>query len=140
MTEAGSTSEVPVISTDFYPTMLAMAGLPAHPEQHVDGLNLVPLLRGAQVVDRALYWHYPHNGNQGSFPGSAIRCGDYKLIENFEAGTTELYDLRSDLGEEHDLAKNKAGITARLLEDLQRWREATGARYPTPNPNQHTDE
>ena len=71
-----------MVSTDFYPTILSMAGLPPKPEQHQDGRSLVPLLRGGATAEReAIYWHYPHYSNQGGFPGGAVRMGDWKLIE-----------------------------------------------------------
>jgi arylsulfatase A-like enzyme len=136
VTRAGSTSNTPVISTDFYPTMLEMAGLPAKPEQHVDGVSLVPLLRQTgSTVARAIYWHYPHYGNQGGSPGSAVRIGDWKLIEFFEDHRLELYNLKNDLGEQHNLAVEQGKRAAGLHEKLKAWRAAVGARMPSPNPN-----
>ena len=85
VTEEGSVCDVPVTSTDFYPTMLEIASAPLKLNQHVDGVSIVPLLKGEKSIDReAIYWHYPHYSNQGGRPGSAIRYGDYKLIEYFE--------------------------------------------------------
>jgi arylsulfatase A-like enzyme len=102
----GSTCDVPVISTDFYPTLLEMAGLPQKPMQTLDGVSLVPLLTGGDSLDRSnLFWHYPHYSNQGGFPGGAIRQGDWKLLERFEDGRVHLYDLSQDLGERNDLAQ-----------------------------------
>ena len=136
VTEPGSTCDVPVISTDFYPTMLEMAGLPLRPEQHVDGVSMVPLLRGGDHPDReALYWHYPHYGNQGGSPGAAIRVGDWKLIEFFEDGHVELYNLAEDAGEQHDLAGAEPAKAEELLVKLKAWQGAVGARFPSPNPN-----
>lgn len=90
----GTVCDVPVISTDFYPTILEMAGLPWREAQHVDGVSLVPLLMGrGRLPDRSLYWHYPHYGNQGGSPSAAIRDGDWKLIEFFEDGRVELYEI-----------------------------------------------
>jgi arylsulfatase A-like enzyme len=132
----GSRCDVPVISTDFYPTMLEMARLPAMPQQHVDGVSLVPLLKQSdRSRDRALYWHYPHYGNQGGSPSSAMRLGDWKLIEFFESNRLELYNLRNDLSERHDMARAHPQLAAQLREKLQAWRTAVGARLPTPNPN-----
>ncbi len=132
----GSTCGVPVISTDFYPTMLEMANLPPKPDQHVDGASLVPLLRQTGTISRpALYWHYPHYSNQGGRPGSAVRCGDWKLIEFFEDGRLELYDMQTDLGETRNLAGQYRAKTAELHRMLQDWRKSVGARLPTPNPN-----
>ncbi|MEN6333319.1 MAG: sulfatase, partial [Phycisphaerales bacterium] len=103
VTQAGSTCEEPVTSTDFYPTMLEMAGLPPKPEQHVDGRSVAPLLkRTGSQERRAFFWHYPHYGNQGGSPGGAVRVGDYKLIEFYEDSRVELYNLRDDLGEQND--------------------------------------
>ncbi|MFP6766086.1 MAG: sulfatase [Planctomycetaceae bacterium] len=100
----GSTSDVPVTGADFYPTLLAMTGQNPRPEQHIDGVNLVPLLTGGSVADRLLFWHYPHYGNQGGEPGAIVRSGDWKLIHYYEDGRDELYNLVSDPGEQSDLA------------------------------------
>src|SRR5262249_8424053 len=90
-----SDCDVPVITNGLCPTLLAMTGQPARPKQHVDGVSLVPLLKGAGKLDRAaLYWHYPHYGNQGGPPGGAVRAGDWKLLEFFEDDHVELYNLK----------------------------------------------
>jgi arylsulfatase A-like enzyme len=134
--QAGSTCSVPVTSPDFYPTMLEMAGLDLLPEQHCDGLSLVPLLRGGDSLDReGIFWHYPHYGNQGGTPGSSVRAGDYKLIEFFEDGRVELYNLREDAGEERDLAQAEPETTARLKGMLAAWRAEVEAKIPRPNPD-----
>jgi hypothetical protein len=70
------------------------------PEQHVDGVSLVPVFEGQTLEREALFFHYPHYGNQGGSPGSAVRMGDYKLIRFFEDGHEELYDLSADISEE----------------------------------------
>ena len=125
-----------MISTDFYPTMLEMAGLVRQPEQHMDGVSMVSLLKQTgSTAERALYWHYPHYGDQGGSPGSAIRVGDWKLIEFFEDRRLELYNLRNDLGEQHNLAGTESKKAAELYERLKTWRAAVGARVPSPNPN-----
>jgi len=134
--EAGSVCPTPVTSTDFYPTMLEMAGLDLMPEQHCDGESLVSLLKETGDVEReAIFWHYPHYGNQGGTPGSSVRCGDYKLIEFFEDGRVELYNLREDLSEERNLADAKPQITERLKTMLVAWREKVEAKIPEPNPD-----
>jgi len=132
----GSTSSEPVISTDFYPTILEMAGLPSRPEQHVDGLSLVPLLKGAKksLGRDALFWHYPHYSNQGGTPGGAIRMGDLKLIEFYDDDRCELYDLSRDIGEKDNLIEADPELTIQLRERLTEWRESVGAKMPTPNP------
>jgi arylsulfatase A-like enzyme len=132
---AGSECAVPVTSTDFYPTFLDAAGLPLRPEQHCDGASILPLLEGGDVLPRdAIFWHYPHYGNQGGTPGSSIRCGDYKLIEFFEDGDLRLYSLREDPGERHDLSAVEPDRAKVLHERLIAWREEIRALIPRPNP------
>jgi arylsulfatase A-like enzyme len=136
VTRPGSTCDVPVISTDFYPTILEMAGLPPKPEQHRDGLSLVPLLKESGTFpERALFWHYPHYSNQGGAPSGAVRAGDYKLIEFYEDSRIELYNLRDDIGEQHDLAAEMPAKAAELRKMLRDWRDDVGAAMPQPNPN-----
>jgi arylsulfatase A-like enzyme len=132
----GSQCSVPVTSTDFYPTILAMTGRPLEAEQHVDGRSLVPLLDGGAAIERdAIYWHYPHYGNQGGSPASAVRAGDWKLIEWFEdGGRLELFNLKEDIGEQKNLAETNAAKTKALHAKLQAWRNGVGARLPTVNP------
>ena len=135
-TRAGSTCEAPVISTDFYPTMLEMAGLPSMPDQHKDGVSMVGLLKGRGRQNReAIYWHYPHYGNQGGSPGGAVRMGDYKLIEFYEDGSVELYNLKDDIGEKNDLAARMPDKVKRLRAMLHKWRAEVDAKMPSPNPN-----
>ena len=132
----GSRCDCPVTDPDFYPTILDAAHLPPRPEQHVDGVSLLPLLRGGDKLDReAIYWHYPHYGNQGGTPGSSMRMGDYKLIEFFEDGRLELYNLRTDVGEEHNLAEQEPATVARMHGMLQNWRHDLGAKIPELNPD-----
>lgn len=136
VTDAGTTCDTPVISTDFYPTMLEMAGLPAKPAQCVDGASIVPLLKGATSIAREdLFWHYPHYGNQGGTPGAAVREGDWKFIEYFDGKTAELFNLADDLGEQKNLAADMPEKAAALQAKLDAWQAAVGARFPTPNPN-----
>jgi len=130
VTEAGSVSDVPVISTDFYPTILDMAGLPLRPEQHLDGVSLVPLLAGGTQLNReALYWHYPHYSNQGGFPGGAIRMGDWKLLERFEDGRVHLHDLALDVGERQDLAEQFPERVEMMRTRLHAWYQEVDAKF-----------
>jgi arylsulfatase A-like enzyme len=134
-TTAGRVCRVPVTSTDFYPTLLELAGLPKRPQQHVDGVSLVPLLKGATSLDRStLYWHYPHYHGSTWTPGAALRDGDFKLIEFYDPPAVELYDLASDLGEQSDLSQRQPDRTAALLDKLHTWQQAVGAKLPKPNP------
>ena len=129
----GSTCSEPVTSTDFYPTMLQMAGLTLKPEQHVDGVSLVPLLKGKSKLKRkAIYWHYPHYHGSGSKPSGAIRAGDYKLIEWYEDNSVELYNLKEDIGEKNDLSTKMPEKAAELQRLLHRWLKQTKADVPTP--------
>lgn len=134
--EPGSTSEEPVSSIDFFPTILELADLDSQPDDSVDGMSLMPLLRqDASTLDReALYWHYPHYHGSDAPPSGAIRQGDYKLIEFFADPRVELYDLQSDPGEEEDVAPQQPERAIRLQRKLARWRRAVDAQMPAPNP------
>jgi arylsulfatase A-like enzyme len=137
VTAPDSLCDVPVTSPDFYPTLLAAAGLSPRPEQHVDGVDLSPALTGREPsahADRPLFWHYPHYGNQGGTPGCSVRCGHWKLIEFFEDGRRELYHLREDLGETGDRAGDEKDTADRLADMLHRWLDAVEAKIPRPNP------
>ncbi len=126
---------VPVTSTDFYPTILELAGQPARPEQHMDGVSLLPLLKGNSELERdGIFWHYPHYGNQGGAPCGALRDGNWKLIEWYEDGKLELFNLATDPGEQHDLAAKHPEQVAELHKRLVAWRKATDARMSAPNP------
>ena len=131
----GSVCDVPAIGMDFYPTMLEMAGLPARPKEHLDGISLVPwLIEAARSPTReSLYWHYPHYHK--TKPYGAIRKGDWKLIEFFEEGKLELYDLKNDPSESNDLADSNPKKREELLADLRNWRKSVDAQMPTLNPN-----
>ncbi|WP_417392929.1 sulfatase [Gimesia sp.] len=129
-TAPGSVSDEPVITTDFYPTILDLAELPLKPKQHRDGVSLKPVLRGKESLKRdALYWHYPHYSNQGGIPGGAIRIGDWKLIERYEDGQVHLYHLKDDLGEKQDLAAKYPERVAAMREQLHRWYLETDAKF-----------
>ncbi len=132
----GSICRVPVTSVDFYPTILEMAGLEYDPANPVDGVSLVPLLKQTGVPKReAIYWHYPHFSNQGGMPGGAVRKGDWKLIEFYEDGSLELYNLKEDIGERNNLAGKRPEKAARLRRMLDDWRKAVKAVMPKPNPD-----
>jgi len=134
--KAGSVCEELVISTDFYPTMLEMAGVPLRPQQHMDGESMAPLLKGTGGQQRkAIYWHYPHYSNQGGKPGGAVRAGDFKLIEFYEDDHVELYNLQADLGEQYDLSAEMPDKAAELRQMLHQWRKEVGAVMPAPNPS-----
>ena len=104
------------------------------PEQHKDGISFVPLLEGKPFNGHeAIYWHFPHYSNHGNqSPGGAIRVGQYKLLEYFENGTVQLFDLDNDLGEQRDISKENPETTQKLLKMLQGWRQETDAKMPYP--------
>lgn len=134
-TKPGTISDVPVTSTNFYPTILDMAGLDPKPDQHMDGISMTNLLLGKEDKgeQQALFFHYPHYGNQGGTPGAAIRKGKYKLIEFFEDGRVELYDLTEDIGERNDLSNSLPEKKAELLNELHVWQQEVDARMPSKN-------
>ena len=130
----GSVCEAPIISVDYFPTMLEIAGLNTPAGHAVDGESLVPLLRPSGGLKRdAIYWHYPHYHPGGATPYSAIRQGDWKLIEFFEDNHLELYHLKDDIGETSDLAAKMPDKAAELRHKLHAWRKKIGAQLPTPN-------
>ena len=131
---AGSICSTPVVSVDFYPTILDLAKLPLKPEQHVDGVSIKPLLEGDFKFDRGpLYFHYPHYGGKGDTPAGAVRIKDYKLIEFYEDNHIELYNLKDDISESKDLSKKYPQIAADMLQSLQEWQNKCGAKMPTIN-------
>jgi len=134
VTKPGSTCNVPVISTDLYPTFLSLAGLPLRSEQHLDGLSLAPLLRGGTHLNRnCLYWHYPQY--QTLPPHGAVRSGDWKLIEHYEDGALELYNLADDPGEKTNRVAIYPERAGQLSQQLHKHLETLGAQMPTPNPD-----
>jgi len=126
----GKKCDVPVSGTDFYPTILDLAGLPLRPGQHKDGVSLVPLLKGDQIADRALIWHYPHYGNQGGDPSSIIRYGDWKLIHYYEDDRDELYNLKTDLSETIVVSVTNSDVVKELHARLFDYLKNVGARFP----------
>lgn len=126
-----STSEAIVTGTDYFPTLLEMLGLPGMPKQHVDGRSFVPALHQQDYDRGPIYWHFPHYSNHGyQSPNGAIRAGRYKLIEYFENHTVQLFDLASDVGEQHDLSSARPELAARLQQMLRNWRQDVDARMP----------
>lgn len=130
----GRQSDFPTSSIDALPTLVELCGLSDPPE--VDGTSLAEHLQGGAPPDRSsLYWHYPHYSNQARQPGGAIRRGRWKMIEFFETGRRELYDVAEDAGEVRNLAEESPQIVAELADQLQRWRKMVGASSMQPNPD-----
>jgi len=134
LNQQGGQSSVPVSGTDFYPTLLELAGAEPRPDQHADGMSLVPLLRGESLPERPLVWHYPHYGNQGGEPSSIIRRGDWKLIHYYEDGRNELYNLAEDISETTDISTVHPNRVAQLQLELFGFLDGVGARFPVPDP------
>jgi arylsulfatase A-like enzyme len=131
--KSSSVLHTPVTSPDFMPTLLAAAQAQPADGQLMDGVNLVPVLKGEDLPERPLFWHYPHYGNQGGAPGAAIRRGDWKLIEWQEDGRLELFNLANDLSETTDLAGREPERAAKLREELHAWQKQVGAVFPVKN-------
>ena len=128
-----STSNALVTGTDYYPTLLEMIGLPTLPNQHVDGVSFLPALQGKDHDRGAIYWHFPHYSNHGyQSPGGAIRLGKYKLLEYYENGSVQLFDLEKDISEQNDLSKAEPDVRSKLLKMLHDWRREVDAKMPYP--------
>ncbi|MEE2935084.1 MAG: sulfatase [Planctomycetota bacterium] len=130
VTQAGAVCDQPVVSTDFFPTILALAGLPTNPKLHADGVSLIPQLRGETADPRSLFWHYPHYHGSNWKPGAAIRRDRWKLIEFYETSKVELYDLANDPGESNDLSLTRPALRDELRKELKQWQQSLKAKMP----------
>lgn len=124
----------PVSSIDFFSTIIDLTGSDKV-KTTSDGVSLIPLLKAGKMKDRPLFWHYPHYSNQGVEPGSAVRLGNFKLIDNFEKERQELYDLEKDISESNDISLANPTKVKELYNILKEWRNITGAKMMDPNPN-----
>jgi arylsulfatase A len=129
---AGSTCDEPVISYDFFPTLLDVAGSGEAQPAGVEGVSLLPLLKGdgGFVRTEPLYWHYPHFHHDGGPMGSSIRAGEWKLIFPYETGTPLLFDLAADPSEQNNVAAGYPEKTAQLKARLFRQLKAVNAAMP----------
>ena len=138
----GTTCDSPVIGIDLYPTILEMTGAPKPAGKVLDGVSIVSLLKGAKDLNReALYWHFPaylegkaegaRDEHFRTRPCAAVRAGDWKLIEYFEDGALELYNLKDDLGEQKNLAETLPEKTKELHKLMLTWRKTLNAPVPT---------
>ena len=134
VTSPGSHCDTPIVSMDFFPTLLDLSGLPQRPNLHVDGTNIRPLLQGKPLPSRPLYWHYPHYHGSGWKPGAAILEEGWKLIKFYHYKKTELYHLDQDLSETTDLAASHPEKVRQLEDRLVKWQRRLQAKLPTPNP------
>ena len=131
--QPGSILGAPVTSPDFFPTLLEAAGAKPTPGQILDGVSLVPVLRGGAAPERAIFWQYPHYGNQGGAPAAAVRRGPWKLIHWFEDDRFELFNVVTDLAEATDLAAREPARVASLRSELAAWQRTVDAKFPTTN-------
>lgn len=132
--QPNSVTDVPVINTDWMPTLMQMVGL--GPLDRLDGRSIVPILTGtASAEPRNLFWHFPHYTNQGGRPAGAIRQGDWKLIEHHEDERIELFNLKADPGEREDLSNREMQRVRRMRMTLDEWRKSVGAQTNTVNSN-----
>lgn len=132
---AGTTSDLPVSTADFFPTIAKAINKNYQKDRSIDGKNIIQLLEKPKVYQkRPIFWHYPHYSNQGGKPGSAIRKGKYKLIYNYEDESIELYDIVNDISEKNNIAESNKKIANQLKHKLFRWLKKTAALIPNKNP------
>ncbi len=142
--DKAATIDTPITQLDLYPTLASISGAKIPENKVYDGQSLLPLLSGDNnLKERSLYWHFPiylqggnkdcQNGDKKfrTRPGSAIRKGDWKLIQYFENNDLELFNLASDPSERTNLAQKEKAKTIELLADLQAWQKKTKAPIPT---------
>ena len=136
VSQAGAVCSEPVMLMDLFPTLAAATGVKPAVQAPVDGVDLSPLLKNPQAHLKrdALFFHYPHY-YETTTPVSAVRAGDWKLLEYLEDNRVELYHLPDDLSEKTDLAKEQPQRAAELLKRLHAWRDEVSAAMPTPNPD-----
>lgn len=129
---AGLIFRDPVMTIDVFPTFAELAD--ARYEE-VDGVSLTQILRvpALNLRHRPLYWHYPHYHAGGDSPYSAVRSGDWRLIDFHDDTPDALYDLRSDIGETRNVISEHRDVAKRLRHDLNDWRQSLGAQMPTKN-------
>ncbi|RMD84323.1 MAG: DUF4976 domain-containing protein, partial [Lentisphaerae bacterium] len=129
-TPAGKVVDTPVVGTDLYPTFLDVAGLPLRPRDHVDGVSFRPLLEGRDFQrGKPIFWHSPcaRPTSTGDYNATAVRSGNYKLIEWYDKDLVELFDIAADPGETHNLVQEKPEVAKRLLAMVHRWRSEIDA-------------
>ncbi len=138
----GKSIDIPIISPDVYPTILGLADINGDPNynKEMDGVSFSEaLIKGDDVDRKAIFWHYPHYHLEGAKPYSAIRKGDWKLIEVFENKSIELYNLKEDIGETQNLFFEQSKKAEELMNDLNVWRNKVDAQLPEENPNYQED-
>jgi arylsulfatase A-like enzyme len=138
ITQPNTVTDAMIIGTDIYPTVLEMAGLNLHPENHKDGVSFVPVLKGEETnTERPLFWHSPSGRptSTGDLNSSAVRLGDFKLIDWYDNDRVELFNIKNDIGEKHDLSKEMPEKTAEMLKMVRDWRKSINAVLIDQNDN-----
>jgi arylsulfatase A-like enzyme len=140
--QAGSRSDEVIQSCDFYPTLLELLGVAPQPAQAFDGISIVPALRGQPLDREAIFTYFPHCPGVPEWlpPSVSVHCGDWKLIRIFHGGENgehrwKLFNLRDDLGEQHDLADKFPTRVRELDAKIEAFLIDTKAVVPLPNPN-----
>lgn len=133
VTTPGSVNSTPICSIDLFPTLAAAVG--AEVKHEIDGVDLMPALKGEALDRQSLFWHYPHYSNQGGIPGGAIREGDFKLVERYEDGRVHLYNLADDIGEQNDLATQHPERVVEMRDRLHAWYKTVDAKFLQPKNN-----
>ena len=135
---AGAVSDVPMQSVDLLPTICAAVGAASPADRPLDGVDLLPALRGGPAPpERPLFWHYPHWGNQGGFPGGAVVLGEWKWVERYGpdgVATGELYHLGVDPGELEECSARHPERARDMAARMARWRAEVDAKMPSANP------
>ena len=134
--EPGRISGEPIITVDYFPTILEIAGVEPPGDREIDGLSLVPLLEGQTSLDRqAIYWHFPHYHRYTNSPFSIVRSGEWKLLKWYDRETVELYNLKEDISEENNLVKSRPDKVKELNANLEAWLKSVEAKMPIDNPD-----
>ncbi len=136
----GKTSETYFSTIDYLPTFCELTGIKTLPD-NVDGQSMLSLILNPDKVinqQRPLFCHYPHFSNQLGRPAGSVRVGDFKLVENFENGNVELYNLKEDISESKDLSKKMKEKTREMHQLLDNWQKSVNAQMPVSNPDQKT--
>jgi arylsulfatase A-like enzyme len=134
ITEAGTTSDAVISGTDIYPTLLSLAGMELRPNDHLDGIDISDAIKGKQIKrEKPLFWHAPWERpvNTGDNRSTAIRLGDYKLIDWYDLGVQELYNIEKDIKEENNLIEKMPEKAEELQQLIDNWRrEINSVMHP----------
>ncbi|NQU55159.1 MAG: sulfatase [Bacteroidetes bacterium] len=127
--QAETYSDQVTVNTDIFPTLLDVSGIPLKPESHLDGLSMLPAIKDKKSVERTLFWHSPvgRPESTGDENCSAVRVGDYKLIDFYDKNQVELYNLKTDPNETNNLVSSEKELSRTLLEKLNNWKSKVNA-------------